>query len=76
MKPLDGLPEMVFRKLTNELARVGDCRKIDNHGPEPPTMGTMVSTDGNKSMIPKWEQRPDFWRYGLGVLGKSTLSDD
>ena len=30
MKPLDSRPEAVFRKLTNGLVKVGDCRKIDD----------------------------------------------
>ena len=30
MKPLDSGPEAVFRKLTDGMARVGDCRKIDD----------------------------------------------
>ena len=29
MKPLDRQSEIVFRKLTNGLAKVGDCRKTD-----------------------------------------------
>lgn len=29
MKPLDRQPEIVFRKLTDGLAKVGDCRRID-----------------------------------------------
>ena len=30
MKPLDSGPEAVFRKLTDGLVKVGDCRKIDD----------------------------------------------
>ena len=30
MKQLDSGPEAVFRKLTNGLVKVGDCRKIDD----------------------------------------------
>jgi len=73
MKSLDASPEAVFRKLTDGLVRIGDCRKVDDtltvEVVDQTTLGLLVS-------MARYDEQPNGDRLRGTSMPSSSKTDD